>query len=271
MDKQEKTIPQKFISINESNQQQDRYISLITIIIILSFWVLVTEMRWVRPLFLPSPQDIWFAFQTLFTNLPGDIFDTLIMRIIPGFLLGSLAGTFIGILMAMNHISRSIINPIVEILRPLPPLALIPLLILWMGIGDGTKITLIAYGSFIIMVVNSYEAVRNVPPIFIQAATTLGASGQQIFRHVIIPAIIPDIFAGIRVSAAASFGYSVAAELLGAQSGLGYRLILARRYLKTDNILVILIIIAFLSFAVDFIIRRLNDSLTAWKSRLEQK
>jgi ABC-type nitrate/sulfonate/bicarbonate transport system permease component len=134
-----------------------------------------------------------------------------------------------------------------------------------------TQILLIAYGSFIIMVINSYEAVRNVPPIYIHAATMLGAQPSQIFRRVIIPCIVPDIIGGIRVSAAASFGYCVAAELMGAMTGLGYRLVLARRYLMTGNIIVILIVIAILSFAIDFGIRRVNDSITSWKSRIAQK
>ncbi len=121
------------------------------------------------------------------------------------------------------------------------------------------------------MVVNSYEAVRNVPSIYIHAATMLGAQPRQIFRRVIIPAVIPDIIAEIRVSAAASFGYCVAAELMGAMTGLGYRLVLARRYLMTENIIVILIVIAVLSFAIDFGIRKMDASLTTWKSRITQK
>lgn len=255
----------------ESRKKRDRWISAFTIIILLGAWVFVTQMKWVEPLFLPAPQDLWRAFTNLAGNLPKDIFDSLIRRILPGFLIGVTSGLLIGILMAMNRIGRAIFNPIVEVLRPLPPLALIPLLILWLGIGFMTQILLIAYGSFIIMVVTSFEAVRNVPPIFIHAAKTLGADSRQIFRKVIIPAIVPDIFAGIRVSAAAAFGYCVAAELMGAMSGLGYRLILGRRYLNTENIIVILIVIALLSFAIDYLARQGNQKLTSWKSRIEEK
>lgn len=251
-------------------QKRDRWISIITLVIILAIWVFVSEMRYVRSLFLPAPQDLWAAFQRLSGNLPVDIFDSVLRRILPGFLLGAGLGTLLGVLMAMSRTGRAIFNPIVEILRPLPPLALIPLLILWLGIGNITQVLLIAYGSLIIMVVNSYEAVRNVPPIYIHAATTLGASQRQIFQRVIVPSIIPDIFGGIRVSVAASFGYCVAAELMGAMTGLGYRLTLARRYLYTENIIVILVIIALLSFLFDYGIRRANDGITSWKSRLDR-
>jgi ABC-type nitrate/sulfonate/bicarbonate transport system permease component len=246
----------------------DRAINALTVLILLAVWVYVTQRELVRPLFLPPPEALRDSFDSLAPHLKQDIYDTVVVRIIPGFVIGTCLGTLLGILMATSRLVRAIADPVVEILRPLPPLALIPLLILWSGIGSRTQITLIAYGSFIVMVVTAFEAVRNVPPIYLHAAATLGASRFQTFRRVVIPAIIPDIFGGVRVSAAASFGYAVAAELIGAQSGLGYRLILARRYLKTDNIVVILIVIAILAFVFDQLVRRANDRLTRWKSRI---
>jgi ABC-type nitrate/sulfonate/bicarbonate transport system permease component len=267
----DKPVADKMTALEFTRQRRDRLIRVFTILLLVGIWVLVTEMRWVKPLFLPAPQDLWDAMKNLVIHLPEDLFASLIRRILPGFAIGVTAGTLIGVLMSMNRVGKAIFEPIVEILRPLPPLALIPLLILWLGIGYITQILLIAYGSFIIMVVNSYEAVRNVPPIYLHAATMLGAKPRQIFRQVIIPCIVPDIIAGIRVSAAASFGYCVAAELMGAMTGLGYRLVLARRYLMTGNIIVILIVIAILSFGIDYGIRRADLALTSWKSRIAQK
>ncbi|MCC6800697.1 MAG: ABC transporter permease subunit [Anaerolineae bacterium] len=246
----------------------DRAINALTILALLAAWVYVTQREIVRPLFLPPPQALRDSYQVLAPNLGQDIYDTVVVRIIPGFLIGSSLGLLLGVLMATSRLVRAVLDPIVEILRPLPPLALIPLLILWSGIGSRTQILLITYGTFIVMVITSYEAVRNVPPIYLQAADTLGATPLQKFRRVVIPAIIPDVFGGIRVATAASFGYAVAAELIGAQSGLGYRLILARRYLRTDHIVVILIVIAILAFIADQVTRRMNDRLTRWKSRI---
>lgn len=259
------------VAVEAARQRRHRLISITTIALLVGLWIVATELRWVTPLFLPTPQNLWVAVQNLAINLPGDLFASLFGRIIPGFLIGATSGILIGVFMAMNRTGYAIFQPIVEILRPLPPLALIPLLILWLGIGYPTQILLIAYGVFIIMVINSYEAVRNVPPIYIHAAITLGADPRQIFRRVIIPSIVPDITAGIRVSAAASFGYCVAAELMGAMTGLGYRLVLARRYLLTENIIVILIVIAMLSFTLDYGVRRADLALTSWKSRMGQK
>jgi ABC-type nitrate/sulfonate/bicarbonate transport system permease component len=257
--------------VEKGLQRRDKWVSTITLGIIFGAWILVTLMKWVEPLFLPAPSNLLTALNNLLPNLPGDIFDSLIRRILPGFIIGASLGTILGVSMAMNRVIRAIFNPIVEILRPLPPLALIPLLILWLGIGFSTQILLIAFGSFIILVVTSFEAVRNVPPIYQHAATMLGANSRQIFRRVIIPSIVPDIAGGIRVAVAASFGYDVAAELMGSMSGIGYRLILARRYLLTENIIIILIVIALLSFALDFVVRKLNSKITKWKSRIEEK
>lgn len=230
-------------------------------------WLALTLSGSVRALFLPGPVDIARAFDQLLPMLPGDIWDTLVTRILPGFVVGALLGLLLGMGMAVSGVINAAMDPVVETLRPLPPLALIPLLILWFGVGDLTKIALIAFGTFIVMVVTSYEAVRNVPPIYLQAAATLGAKRTQVFRRVVLPAIVPDIFGGVRVAVAASFGYAVAAELMGAQTGLGYRLVTARRYLLTENIVAILIVVALLAFAADRLLKVIQRRLTAWKPR----
>jgi len=134
--------------------QRDRFIRTLTMFLLVGIWVVVTEMHWVKPLFLPAPQDLWEAMKNLVVHLPEDLFASLIRRILPGFAIGVTLGILIGVLMSMNRVGKAVFEPIVEILRPLPPLALIPLLILWFGIGYITQILLIAYGSFIIMVVN---------------------------------------------------------------------------------------------------------------------
>ncbi len=248
-------------------RRRRRAIGISVIMVLVGGWLALTLTGSVRALFLPGPGDLARAYGELLPGLPRDIWDTLVTRIIPGFLVGGTMGLLLGMAMATSGLVSAAVDPIVEILRPLPPLALIPLLILWFGIGGTTQVALIAFGSFIILVVTAYEAVRNVPPIYLQAATTLGATQRQVFRRVVLPAIVPDIFGGIRVAVAASFGYAVAAELIGAQSGLGYRLVLARRYLLTENIVAILVVIAILAFLADQVVRGLNRRLTGWKPR----
>lgn len=246
---------------------RERRIGLGVVTTLVVVWLVLTVGGFVRPLFVPGPADLARAYDQLAPQLPGDIWDSVVTRLIPGFLIGLAVGMLVGISMAVSATFRALADPIVEAIRPLPPLALIPLFILWFGIGSGTQVALIAFGTFIVMVITSYEAVRNVPPIYLQAAATLGATKRQVFRRVIVPAIIPDIFGGVRVAVAASFGYVVVAEIIGAQSGLGYRLVLARRYLLTENIVAILIVVGILAFAADQLVRWLNRRLTDWKPR----
>ena len=246
---------------------RQRLIGLTVIAILLAIWLTITLGGYVRPLFVPGPADLARGFEQWGPSMPDDIWQTVGLRIIPGFILGGLVGLVVGILMAISQTFRAVADPIVEVVRPLPPLALIPLLILWFGIGIGTHVVMIAFGTFIVMVVTAYEAVRNVPPIYLQAAATLGASRVQTFRRVIVPAIVPDIFGGVRVAVAASFGYAVAAELMGAQGGVGWFMVTSRRYLLTENIVAALIVIVVLAFLADQLVRWVNRRLTSWKPR----
>jgi len=246
---------------------RQRLIGLTVIAILLSIWLIATVGGFVRPLFVPGPADLARGFEQWGPSMPDDIWQTVGLRIVPGFILGGLVGLVVGILMAISQTFRAVADPIVEVVRPLPPLALIPLLILWFGIGIGTHVVMIAFGTFIVMVVTAYEAVRNVPPIYLQAAATLGASRAQTFRRVIVPAIVPDIFGGVRVAVAASFGYAVAAELMGAQGGVGWFMVTSRRYLLTENIVAALIVIVVMAFLADQLVRWVNRRLTNWKPR----
>ena len=246
---------------------RQRLIGLTVIAILLSIWLIATLGGFVRPLFVPGPADLARGFEQWGPSMPDDIWQTVGLRIVPGFILGGLVGLVVGILMAISQTFRAVADPIVEVVRPLPPLALIPLLILWFGIGIGTHVVMIAFGTFIVMVVTAYEAVRNVPPIYLQAAATLGASRAQTFRRVIVPAIVPDIFGGVRVAVAASFGYAVAAELMGAQGGVGWFMVTSRRYLLTENIVAALIVIVVMAFLADQLVRWVNRRLTNWKPR----
>jgi ABC-type nitrate/sulfonate/bicarbonate transport system permease component len=246
---------------------RQRLIGLAVVAILIGIWLVATLGGFVRPLILPGPADLATGFGNWGPSIVDDIFQTVGMRIVPGFLIGGLLGLVVGIGMAVSQTFRAVADPIVEAVRPLPPLALIPLLILWFGIGIGTHIVMISFGTFIVMVVTAYEAVRNVPPIYLQAAATLGASRAQVFRRVIVPAIVPDIFGGIRVAVAASFGYAVAAELMGAQGGVGWFMVTSRRYLHTENIVAALIVIVVLAFLADQLVRWVNRRLTSWKPR----
>ena len=160
-----------------------KYLSLLTIIIIFSIWFGITGdgFALVRKFIFPSPRQVFEAILRISDIIPLDIFYTL-SRLIIGFFLGSVLGVTLGLLMSYSKIINSIFDPIVESIRPVPVIAMIPFLIMWFGIGEIGKLVLITLGVFAIIVVSTLEAVKNVPKIYVRAAKTLGANDNQIFR-----------------------------------------------------------------------------------------
>jgi ABC-type nitrate/sulfonate/bicarbonate transport system permease component len=234
--------------------------------VILIVWVILTEVIRVNPLFLPGPTLMWSTFLDMLPELPGAIRYSMSM-ILSGFALGTGAGVLLGLAMAYSQVVRFAAESITDFVRPVPIFALIPLFILWFGIGMMPQIALIAFGCFVIVVVNTSEAIRNVKPLYMQAAYTLGAKRRYAYRSVIVPAIIPEVIGAVRVAAAASFGLDVAAEFLGAQQGLGHLMINNQLYLRTEGILIPIIVFSLLALMLDTVLRRFGDYLTRWSER----
>jgi ABC-type nitrate/sulfonate/bicarbonate transport system permease component len=184
-----------------------------------------------------------------------------------GFLIGSAIGIVSGLAMAYSKVVRELFGLLFDFLRPVPVFALIPLFILWFGVGRTPQIVLIALGTSMILGVTTLEAIRNVPPIYVRAALNLGGTRQSIYRTVIIPSILPHLIGAVRVAAAASWGLDVAAEFIGSQSGLGYLMINRQSYLDTAGILVVVLIYGCLALALDQIIRRIELRMLRWTSR----
>ncbi len=246
---------------------RQRLIGLTVITILIAIWLTVTLGGFVRPLFVPGPADLARGFERWGPSMPDDIWQTVGLRIIPGFILGGLLGLVVGILMAISQTFRAVADPIVEVVRPLPPLALIPLLILWFGIGIGTHVVMIAFGTFIVMVVTAYEAGT-------QRATHLPAGRRDAGGQ---PG--PDVPAGHRAGHRPRHlrwrtrGRGGLLRLrrgrgaMGAQGGVGWFMVTSRRYLLTENIVAALIVIVVMAFLADQLVRWVNRRLTSWKPR----
>ena len=159
--------------------------------------------------------------------------------------------------------------PLVEGLRPIPPVALIPFIILWFGIGDSGKIVLGGVSCLMVMLVNTIVSSRNVRPVYMRAARSLGASENMVYRTVILRAIVPELVSGLRIGAALAFAVVVAAEMIGAEAGLGRLIMLASRTLDTPVILLGTIVIGLEAFALDRLIRGWSARLTSWADRDE--
>lgn len=233
---------------------------------IVVLWAVVTETRLVAALFLPSPSDLVESFGDLRAQLLPALASSVGMTL-SGFALGAALGVTMGLLMAYSAIARDLFGGILDFIRPVPVFALIPLFVLWFGIGRAPQITLIALGTSVVLGVTTLSAIRNVSPVHVKAALTLGATRWDVYRTVVVPSILPHLLGSIRVAAAASWGLDVAAEFLGAQSGLGYLMINRQQYLDTAGIVLIVLIYSTLALVLDLAIRKAEGPATRWTDR----
>lgn len=235
-------------------------------LILLVLWVGTTSGGSVDPIFLPSPLDVWRSLVSLWPLLPESLLASVVMTL-GGFLGGSLFGLAMGLSMAYSRIAREIFGGVLDFFRPVPIFALIPLFILWFGLGKAPQIAMIMLGTSLIIGVTTIEAIRNVPSVYIRAGLVLGANRWTIYRSIILPSILPHLLGAIRVAAAASWGLDVAAEYIGAQVGLGHLMIIRVQYLDTAAIFVIVSIYCLLAVALDKLIVALERPLTRWTDK----
>jgi len=241
--------------------------SLGTLVVVGGIWWLLTSgLAIVKPLYFPAPEEVVSSLITLGPSLLEDGIATLI-RVVVSWALGSALGVLAGLAMVRSRLAYFILTPLVEALRPVPPVALIPFVILWFGIGDSGKIFLAALGCFMVMAINTIVAAGNVAPVFLRAARSLGASQNQVYRTVILPAIVPQLVSGLRIGAALAFAIVVAAEFLGAKDGIGTLIMLASRTLNTPVVLLGTIVIGVEAFLLERVIRWFSLRLTSWTER----
>ncbi len=229
-------------------------------------YTLVSNFSGVNPALMPPPQAIGATFWRMMAD--GSLWEDTaasLLRILVGYSIGTSLAILIGTLMGWFRIVEFIFDPIVEAFRPVPPLAYIPLIILWIGIGEESRILVLVMASFLTCIVNAYSGMKQVPRVYVEAARTLGASEATIFRRVALPFALPYIFAGMRVAMAASWATLVAAELVAAQSGLGYMLQAGRRFFDTSVVMVGIITIGILAFTLDRLFRFAQSRLNRWE------
>lgn len=243
-------------------------LSICTIIVVAVAWYALTDVSHViDPLYFPSVHDTWNSVSQLGWTLADDARATA-WRVLLSWALGCSLGTAVGLIMVRSRIISSVSNPLIEGLRPIPAIALIPFVILWFGLGDSGRIFLGALSCFMILVITTYVAARNVNPIYVRAAKSLGASNNRVYYSIILPAIVPQLVAGVRVAAALSWAVIVAAEYLGAQDGIGYLILQASHTLDTATVLVGTITIGIEAFVFERIIQATSERLTSWVERI---
>ncbi|MGI9297685.1 MAG: ABC transporter permease [Gammaproteobacteria bacterium] len=246
--------------------------SIVSVAVILAAWFVAARYEWTNPIFFPSPATTWNQFTDVLTE--GYRNTTLLQhigisvyRLLTGFVLGCLVGIPIGFAMGLSRQWNGLWHPVVEFMRPIPPLALIPLSIIWLGIGDKSKIALLFLAALWVMVLSARAGVQNIRLSKIHAAYTLGASKMQVLRRVILPNALPEIFTGMRVAMGVCWGTLVAAELVGADSGIGYMITVAGKFLDTALVFLGIIIIGIIGAAIEVGMRRLEAKLVPWKGK----
>lgn len=248
-------------------------ISAATLLVLLAAWVAATKYHLASPLFLPSPTEV--VTQTLAIASDGYANGTLLDHILASLGRISVALAFgvglgvpVGLLMGLNRWARGILSVPIDIYWGLPPLAYLPLLIIWLGIGESSKILLLSLAAFAPICFAAQAGVRSVPQERINAARSLGANAWQIFSTIVLPSALPEILTGVRIAIGATLSTLVAAELIAAQSGVGYMIMSAANFLATDVVFVGLIIIAIFACAFTMAMRFLERRLVPWKGKL---
>ncbi len=230
-------------------------------------WWLISNSGLVKPLFLPTPVEVWNAIQNLWAtgDLSKDILFSL-FRVLSGFLLAAIISIPLGTLMGTFASIRALMEPIIGLVRYMPAPAFIPLLILYCGIGETPKILLIFIGTLFFNTLMIMDAVKFVPKDLIETSYTLGGQRPQILLQVIFPFILPKVIDACRVNMAASWNLVIVSELVAATEGLGRRISVAQRFLKTDQIFAGLIIIGLIGITIDILFRLILRLSCKWAS-----
>jgi NitT/TauT family transport system permease protein len=244
--------------------------SIAVVFATLLVWEIVCRAARVSPAILPPPSQVarkWWEY-LVSGELPQDAVATL-LRVVVGFVIGAGLALPLGLWMGARERIYELFNPIVQLLRPIPPIAYIPLAILWFGLGNPPAFFLISLGAFFPVLMNTIAGVRTVDAIYVRAAQNLGAPAGTLFWRVLFPAAMPSILAGLRVGVGVAFIVVIVAEMIAVNSGLGYRILEAREYFWSDKILAGMISIGVIGLAIDTVMARLNARLLRWHRGLE--
>lgn len=249
-----------------------RLISFLTLLALLALWAASARLQLVSPVFLPSPVAVWSKFVSVARD--GFVDATLLQHLVASLgrvfsaLLAAVAvGVPVGLAIGSSTIGRGIFDPLLEFLRPIPPLAYLPLVVIWFGIGEPSKVLVIAIAMLAPVALSTAAGVRGVSQERINAARSLGATRGQVLRLVVLPSALPSVLTGLRIALGAGWSTLVAAELVAATRGLGFMIQSAAQFLVTDVVVMGILVIAAVAFALEFVIRRIERALVPWSGK----
>lgn len=241
--------------------------SMFLIVLIVAIWCIATESGNVDSVLLPSPYMIGTTFlnklsdKSLLTEIGVSV-----GRVLKGFFYAAVAGMVGGVLIGLSEHMRCMTKIIIQILKPIPPIAWIPLVILWMGIGEESKVFLIFLGGFFVVLINVIDGIRYIDPKLIEVARAVETPKVKYVFQLVIPAAMPAIFTGLRVALGTSWSCVVAAELVAASSGIGYMISNARNFGQMDVVIIGMISIGIVGKVMDEVLKLIENKVLAWNS-----
>ncbi|MBC2715253.1 MAG: ABC transporter permease [Desulfobacteraceae bacterium] len=241
------------------------------LICFLGLWEISIRLHLVDPFFLPPPSQIITRAIRMTTGTDAVLLSDIRIsasRVLTGFFLSVLAGVPFGLVMGVSSVVRATLNPIISIIRPLPALSWIPLSMLWLGIDEQQKYAIVFMGCFASILVYTTDATMRVDPVLRRAARNLGASDFQVLRYVILPGALPDLLSGLKVVLAIAWTCVISAEMVGANSGLGFRIWTAKEWSDTGQVLVGMISISVTVLILDIAFRGLERLLLPWQRKV---
>jgi len=267
-----KTGQRRVLPSGASNASK-HVISIVTVLFLLVLWAVTTQQGWIKPLFLPAPEAIGNAIsQAINGDLDGEPLwvhlATSLLRIMGAFALAVVLGVPLGLAMGMNRVIRGIFDPLIEFYRPLPPLAYLPLMIIWFGIGETSKVLLIFLACFAPVVLAARSGVLSASRDQINAARSMGAGRVQVLLYVVLPAALPEILVGLRIGMGVGWTTLVAAEMIAAHAGIGQMVLNASNFLRTDVVMMGILLIGIFAGLFEFGIRWLERVLVPWKGKV---
>jgi NitT/TauT family transport system permease protein len=248
------------------DQPAPRWTSAIAILALLIVWELTCHSGWVPEVFLPSPLSIlatgWKMLQSgeLIVNGTASL-----IRIAAGFLIGGMLGIALGLILGFSKLAEAIGNPVIHALYPIPKLALLPLIILWLGIGEVSKISIIALGVFFPVIINTYSGVKGIDPLLIKVAVSFRATRSNIIRKVILPGALPVIFAGLKLAAGTALLLLVAAEMIAAKEGIGAMILHYGDLMLTNKLMVGILTLSLFGLVFNRLLEWLERRVISWK------
>lgn len=256
----------------ESRRTSQGAVSALAVMGVLGIWQVAGGSGWVDTLFLPPPSELLGTLADLWQNGYGQIpltrhIGISLARALSAFAVAVVIGVPLGLTMGLHGALNAALNPFVQFLRPLPKIALIPLTIVWLGIDEASKFFLIFIATFLNVLVGAAAAVQGVPQGYVRVAQTLGLGRWQIFWRVVFPHCAADLFTTIRLSVGIGWTALVAAELVASTSGVGWMIINAGSYLRTDVVMIGIAILGLIGYALDVALVALQRAIVPWTGK----